>query len=49
MGRKVMIAGGGASGLMAAIASAREGAEVTVLEGMAVSYTHLTLPTTSRV
>lgn len=34
MGRKVMIAGGGASGLMAAIASAREGAEVTVLEGM---------------
>ncbi|MDO4321593.1 MAG: aminoacetone oxidase family FAD-binding enzyme [Lachnospiraceae bacterium] len=34
MGRTVIVAGGGASGLMAAIAAARAGAEVTVLEGM---------------
>ena len=32
--RKVLIIGGGASGLMAAIMAAREGAEVTILEHM---------------
>lgn len=34
MAEKVIIAGGGASGLMAAIAAARAGADVTVLEAM---------------
>ena len=34
MARKVIVAGAGASGLVAAIAAAREGAEVTVLEAM---------------
>ncbi|MDO4268286.1 MAG: NAD(P)/FAD-dependent oxidoreductase [Eubacteriales bacterium] len=34
MGRQVIITGGGASGLAAAIAAAREGAQVTVLEHM---------------
>lgn len=34
MNRRIIIAGGGASGLTAAIAAAREGAEVTVLEHM---------------
>jgi hypothetical protein len=33
MGRKVIVVGGGASGLTAAIFAARSGAEVTVLEG----------------
>ena len=33
MKKKVLIIGGGASGLMAAIMAAREGAEVTILEG----------------
>lgn len=32
--RKIIIAGAGAAGLMAAISAAREGAEVTILEGM---------------
>ena len=34
MKKKVLIIGGGASGLMAAIMAAREGAEVTILEHM---------------
>ena len=34
MKRQVIIIGGGASGLAAAIAAAREGAEVTILEHM---------------
>lgn len=32
--QKIIIAGGGAAGLMAAISAARQGAEVTILEGM---------------
>lgn len=34
MGKRVIIAGGGAAGLTAAVFAARQGAEVTVLEGM---------------
>ena len=32
--KSIIVIGGGASGLMAAIAAAREGARVTVLEAM---------------
>ena len=34
MGKRVIIAGGGAAGLTAAVFAARQGAEVTILEGM---------------
>ena len=43
MAKEIVVIGGGAAGLMAAITAARQGAAVTV------SYTHLTLPTNSRV
>ena len=33
MGKKVGIVGGGAAGMVAAIAAAKQGAEVTILEG----------------